>query len=241
MLVLVVEDEVKMARALRRGLEQEGYSVELSLDGNDAMSRAREREFDAIVLDVMIPGVDGFTVCRDLRQEGNWAPVLMLTARDAVEDRIRGLDAGADDYLVKPFAFGELLARLRALVRRDPAPRPPELEFGGVHLDPASRRVTRDGVPVDLSAREFSLLEFLMRHPGEVLPRSRILEHVWDYNYDHFSNVVDVYVGYLRRKLEQPFGRPLIRTVRGVGYAVDPVAGAGSDAGTGADSRVGGA
>src|SRR6185295_19181797 len=161
MLVLVVEDEVKMARALRRGLEQEGYSVEPSLDGNDAMSRAREREFDAIVLDVMI----------------------------------RGLDAGADDYLLKPFAFGEVLARLRALVRRDPAPRPPELEFGGVHLDPASRRVTRDGVPVDLSAREFSLLEFLMRHPGEVLPRSRILEHVWDYNYDHFSNVVDVYVG----------------------------------------------
>jgi two-component system OmpR family response regulator len=224
MLVLVVEDEVKMARALRRGLEQEGYSVELSADGDDAVAKASDKEFDAIVLDVMIPGRDGFAVCRELREHGNWSPVLMLTARDAVEDRIRGLDAGADDYLIKPFAFGELLARLRAIVRRDPAPRPSVLEFAGVVLDPASRRVTRDDVPVELSAREFALLEFLMRHPGEVLSRSRILEHVWDYNYDHFSNVVDVYIGYLRRKLEHPFGRPLIRTVRGVGYAIDPVA-----------------
>jgi len=227
MLILVVEDELKMARALRRGLEQEGYSVELSADGSDAISRVHGKEFDAIVLDVMIPGVDGFGVCRELRERGEWAPVLMLTARDAVEDRIRGLDAGADDYLVKPFAFGELLARLRALVRRDPAPRPASLSVGDVILDPATRRVSRGGVDVELSAREFSLLEFLMRHPGEVLPRSRILEHVWDYNYDHFSNVVDVYVGYLRRKLEQPFGRPLIRTVRGVGYAVDAEAPSG--------------
>src|SRR5436190_22127924 len=152
MLVLVVEDEVKMARALRRRLEQEGYSVELSLEGNDAMSRAKDREFDAIVLDVMIPGVDGFTVCRDLRQQGNWAPVLMLTARDAVEDRIRGLDAGADDCLVKPFAFGELLARLRALIRRGPQERPTVLEVEDVRLDPAGHRVSRSGEDVELSS-----------------------------------------------------------------------------------------
>jgi two-component system OmpR family response regulator len=226
MLILVVEDEIKMARALRRGLEQEGYSVELSADGEDALSRVVDRGFDAIVLDVMIPGTDGFAVCRELRARGQWAPVLMLTARDAVEDRIRGLDSGADDYLVKPFAFGELLARLRALVRRDPAPRPATLEVADVVLDPAARQVTRAGTLVELSGREFALLEFLMRHPGEVLSRSRILENVWDYNYDHFSNVVDVYVAYLRRKLEQPFGRPLIRTVRGAGYAVDPGASA---------------
>ncbi|MDP9242159.1 MAG: response regulator transcription factor [Actinomycetota bacterium] len=231
MLILVVEDEVKMARALRRGLEQEGYSVELSADGDDALTRVLDKEFDAIVLDVMIPGTDGFTICRELRTRGHWAPVLMLTARDAVEDRIRGLDAGADDYLIKPFAFGELLARLRALVRRDPVPRPSTLQVADVVLDPASRTVTRSGTPVELSGREFALLEFLMRHPGEVLNRSRILEHVWDYNYDHFSNVVDVYVAYLRRKLEVPFGRPLIRTVRGAGYAVDPNAGATEEAG----------
>src|SRR5205085_8335291 len=169
MLILVVEDEVKMARALRRGLEQEGYSVELSGDGTDALDRVKNKEFDAIVLDVMIPGADGFTVCRELRARGEWAPVLMLTARDAVEDRISGLDAGADDYLIKPFAFGELLARLRALVRRDPAPRPSALQVGDVMLDPASRQVSRAGTPVGLSAREFALLEFLMRHPGEVL------------------------------------------------------------------------
>jgi two-component system, OmpR family, response regulator len=222
MRILLVEDELKMARALRRGLEQEGYAVDMSADGDDALSRAVEFEYDVIVLDVMLPGRDGFSVCRELRGRGRWAPVLMLTARDAVEDRIRGLDAGADDYLVKPFAFGELLARLRALVRRGASERPPVIAVGDVALDPAAHTVTRDGRPVELSPREFSLLEFLMRHPGEVVGRTRILEQVWDVNYEGFSNVVDVYVGYLRRKLEQPFGRPLIRTVRGVGYAVEP-------------------
>jgi len=219
--ILLVEDELKMARALRRGLEQEGHSVDSATDGDDALARGVEFEYDAIVLDVMLPGRDGFSICRELRARDRWAPVLMLTARDAVEDRIRGLDAGADDYLVKPFAFGELLARLRALVRRGVFERPAVITVGDVVLDPAAHTVTRDGRPVDLSVREFSLLEFLMRHAGEVVSRTRILEQVWDVNYDSYSNVVDVYVGYLRRKLEQPFGRSFIRTVRGVGYVVE--------------------
>ncbi len=223
--VLVIEDELKMARAIRRGLEQEGYTVEVSGNGDEALTRALEEDYDAVVLDVMLPGRDGFAVCREMRSAGRWAPVLMLTARDAVEDRIRGLDAGADDYLVKPFAFGELLARLRALVRRGGTERPSVLTVGDVSLDPASHSDSREGRAVDLSSREFALLEFLMHHPGEVVSRTRILEHVWDYNYAGFSNVVDVYVGYLRRKMEQPFGRPLIRTVRGVGYALDPETG----------------
>ena len=220
MRILVVEDEVKMGRAIRRGLEAEGYSVDVANDSEDALHRAIEGDYDAVVLDVMLPGMDGFAVCEQLRRRGRWVPVLMLTARDAVEDRIRGLDVGADDYLVKPFAFGELLARLRALIRRGAKERPTVLEVKDVALDPAAHTVSRDGHPVALSAREFALLEFLMRHPDEVLTRSRILEHVWDYNYEGFSNVVDVYVGYLRRKLELPLGRPFIRTVRGVGYAV---------------------
>jgi len=219
--ILLVEDELKMARALRRGLEQEGHSVDSAADGDDGLARGVQFEYDAIVLDVMLPGRDGFSICRELRARDRWAPVLMLTARDAVEDRIRGLDAGADDYLVKPFAFGELLARLRALVRRGVSERPAVITVGDVVLDPAAHTVTRDGRPVDLSVREFSLLEFLMRHAGEVVSRTRILEQVWDVNYDSFSNVVDVYVGYLRRKLEQPFDRSFIRTVRGVGYVVE--------------------
>ncbi len=222
MRVLVVEDEVKMARAIRRGLEQEGYAVDTAADGNDGWFHASENPYDAIVLDVMLPGLDGFEVCRRLRAAGSWAPVLMLTARDATFDRIGGLDAGADDYLVKPFAFGELLARLRALVRRGAVARPAVLTCGDLALDPAAHTVTRAGRPVELSAREFALLEFLMRHPGEVVSRTAILGGVWDYDYDGLSNVVDVYVGYLRRKLEQPFGRSLIRTERGVGYALDP-------------------
>jgi two-component system OmpR family response regulator len=218
--ILVVEDEFKMARAIRRGLEQEGYSVEVCADGDDAVIRGTENDHDAIVLDVMLPGRDGFSICRELRARGRWAPILMLTARDAVEDRIRGLDAGADDYLVKPFAFGELLARVRAMVRRGAPERPATLTVEDVVLDPATHVVRRADALVDLTPKEFALLEFLMRHPGEVLGRPRILEHVWDVHYDGFSNVVDVCVGYLRRKLEQPFDRPFIRTVRGVGYLV---------------------
>ena len=220
MRVLLVEDEIKMARAVRRGLEQEGYAVDVAPDGEEAVFQAAENEYDAVVLDVMLPGLNGFEVCRDMRSRGRWAPVLMLTARDAVEDRIHGLDVGADDYLVKPFAFGELLARLRALIRRGPHERPPILEVDDVVLDPASHRVTRAGQEVVLSGREFALLEYLMHHAGRVLTRRQIMEHVWDYNYEGLSNVVDVYVGYLRKKLERPFGTTLISTVRGVGYVI---------------------
>ena len=222
MRILLVEDEIKMARAIRRGLEQEGYAVDAVGDGEEALFRATESDYDGIVLDLMLPGMDGFAVCRTLRSRDRWAPVLVLTARDAVADRIQGLDAGADDYLVKPFAFGELLARLRALVRRGPGARPAVLKVDDVSLDPAAHRVLRAGHAVELSAREFALLEYLMRHAGEVVTRTRILDHVWDYNYDGLSNVVDVYVGYLRRKLGTPpgGGEPFIRTVRGVGYVV---------------------
>jgi two-component system OmpR family response regulator len=223
MRVLVVEDEVKIARAIRRGLEHEGYATDVVSTGEEAILHATEHDYDAVVLDVMIPAPDGFAVCRQMRARNRWAPVLMLTARDSVEDRIRGLDAGADDYLVKPFSFGELVARLRALLRRAPAERPTILRAGDVALDPSAHTVTRAGRPVELSAREFALLEFLMRHAGQVVTRTAMLEHVWDYRYDGDSNVVDVYIGYLRRKLEQPFGAPLIRTVRGVGYVLDAI------------------
>jgi two-component system OmpR family response regulator len=222
MRVLLVEDEIKMSRAIRRGLEREGYAVDAALDGNDGLHRATEWDYDAIVLDVMLPGLDGLEVCRRLRRAGRWAPVLMLTARDGVADRIRGLDVGADDYLVKPFAFGELLARMRALVRRGARERPAVLVVGDLVLDPAAHTVTLSGRSVPLSTREFALLEFMMRNAGQVLSRPAILEHVWDYNYDGMSNVVDVYVGYLRRKLEQPPGQVRIRTVRGVGYGLEP-------------------
>jgi len=248
--VLVVEDEVKMARALRRGLEQEGYAVDTAVDGEEGLFLGGENPYDAIVLDVLLPKLDGFEVCRRLREAGRWAPVLMLTARDGVADRIAGLDVGADDYLVKPFSFGELLARLRALLRRSPVERPPVLVSGDLVLDPATHTVTRAGTPVELSVREFGLLEYLMRRPGQVATRTSIIEHCWDVNYDGFSNVVDVYVGYLRKKLEQPFGRALIRTVRGVGYRLDPVtpdggfgdgsqqeAGAGAEGGGGTGGR----
>jgi two-component system, OmpR family, response regulator len=221
MRILLVEDEMKLSRALRRGLEREGYSVDGAAEGVDALHMATENDYDAVILDVMLPGLDGLSVCRQMRDRDRWAPVIMLTARDAIDDRIRGLDAGADDYLVKPFAYGELLARLRALVRRGPAERPTLLTVGDVTLDPAAHAVERRGRTVDLSPKEFSLLEFLMRHAGEVLSRERILEHVWAYDYDGLSNVVDVYVSYLRKKLERPFGSQLIRAVRGVGYILE--------------------
>lgn len=222
MRILVVEDEVKMARAIKRGLENEGYTVGLVGTGADAVFWASEEPHDAILLDVMLPDRDGYSVCRALRAARIWTPVLMLTARGAVEDRIEGLDAGADDYLIKPFAFGELLARLRALLRRGPSERPPQIVVGDLVVDPAAHIVSRAGVKVDLSPREFALLEFLARRPGEVVRRAEILDHVWDYDYAGMSNVVDVYIGYLRRKIEKPFGGRIIRAVRGVGYILEP-------------------
>jgi two-component system, OmpR family, response regulator len=218
MRILVVEDEQKMAGLLRRGLTEEGYAVDLAGNGTDGLWAATENEYDVVVLDLMLPDIGGMEVCRQLRTRGRLVPVLMLTARDAVPDRVAGLDAGADDYLVKPFAFSELFARLRALVRRGPAERPPLVEVGDLSLDPAARSVTRAGARIDMTAKEFALLEFLMQHPGEVLTRSRILEHVWDFAYEGDSNVVDVYIRYLREKVDRPFGRRSIETVRGSGY-----------------------
>ena len=207
-----------MAALLRRGLEGEGYAVDVVGDGESALSAAGAVDHDAIVLDAMIPAPDGFEVCRRLRRAGRWAPVLMLTARGAIEDRVAGLNAGADDYLAKPFAFAELFARLRAITRREAVERPVALRVGDLVLDTAGRRVTRAGTPIALSPKEFALLEQFMRHPGEVLTRGRILDHVWDLAYEGQSNVVDVYVRYLRDKVDRPFGRETIETVRGVGY-----------------------
>ena len=218
MRVLVVEDEAKLAGLLRRGLEEEGHAVDLARSGDDALWRAAAAEYDAVVLDVMLPGLDGFDVCRRLRERGVWVPVLMLTARDAVADRVAGLDAGADDYLAKPFSFAELLARLRALARRGAVERPAVLEVGDLRLDPAARRVWRGDVEVPVSAKEFCVLETLMRRPGRVLSRQELIEHAWDAAYEHRSNVVDVYVRYLREKIDRPFGRRSLETVRGVGY-----------------------
>jgi two-component system OmpR family response regulator len=218
MRVLVVEDEVKMARLIRRGLREEGMAVDVTERGEDALWMAGSTEYDAVVLDVMLPGIDGFETCRRLRGDGVWAPVLMLTARDAVEDRVAGLDRGADDYLVKPFSFAELLARLRALARRGPVERPVLLEVGDLRMDPATHQVWRGDEEVPLSAKEFSLLEAFMRRPGEVVSRLQLLEHAWDYSYENRSNVIDVYVRYLREKIDRPFGRDSIETVRGAGY-----------------------
>jgi two-component system OmpR family response regulator len=218
MRVLVVEDDVKMASLLRRGLLEEGLAADVARTGDDALWMAEATEYDAIVLDVMLPGADGFEVCRRLREAGRWSPVLMLTARDAVEDRVAGLDAGADDYLTKPFSFAELLARLRALARRAPLERPTVLEADDLRLDPATRRAWRGDVEIGLSAKEFALLETFMRRPGDVLSRLHLLEHCWDYGYENRSNVVDVYVRYLREKIDRPFGRKSLETVRGAGY-----------------------
>jgi two-component system OmpR family response regulator len=217
--VLVVEDEVKMASLLRRGLQEEGYAVDVASTAQDALWMGGENPYDAILLDVMLPDGDGFEVCRELRESGQWAPVLMLTARDSVSDRVTGLDSGADDYLTKPFSFAELLARIRSLLRRgETAKRPTVLEIGDLRLDPATRKVTRGDRPIELTPKEFALLEFFMRHPDEVLTRTRLIEHVWDFAYDGDSNVVDVYVRYLRDKIDRPFDRDSIQTVRGAGY-----------------------
>jgi two-component system, OmpR family, response regulator len=218
MRLLVVEDDVKMASLLKRGLEREGYAVDIAANGEDALWAGRELPYDAVVLDAMIPAPDGFDVCRRLREAGRWMPIIMLTARDSIGDRVHGLDAGADDYLPKPFSFAELFARLRALLRRDAGERPAVLEAGDLELDPATRTVSRGDADISLTPRQFALLELLLRHRGEVLSRTTIIDHVWDFAYDGTSNVVDVYIRYLRDKVDRPFGRHSIETVRGAGY-----------------------
>ena len=218
MRVLVVEDEPKLAQLLKRGLGEEGHVADVAGSGEDALWMAGSSAYDAIVLDVMLPGLDGFAVCRELRSREVWTPVLLLTARDAVGDRVLGLDTGADDYLVKPFSFAELLARLRALVRRAPGERPAVLTVGDLRLDPAARRAWRGDDELDLSPKEFALLELFMRRAGEALSRVQLLDGAWDMAFESRSNVVDVYVRYLREKVDRPFGRHSIETVRGVGY-----------------------
>ncbi len=214
----MAEDDARMAAAIRRGLRFEGLVVDLAGEGEEAIRKAGATQYDAIVLDVMMPDLDGFETCRRLRADGVWVPVVMLTARDAVEDRVRGLDGGADDYLTKPFSLAELLARLRALVRRGPIERPSVLAVGDLQLDPASREVRRGDVEIELSAREFALLETLMRRPGQVFSQLQLLEAAWDLGYEQRSNVVEVYVRYVREKIDRPFGVSSIETVRGVGY-----------------------
>jgi two-component system, OmpR family, response regulator len=216
--VLVVEDEPRLARALQRGLTAEGYAVEVCGDGMTALETLRHEEWDAVILDIMLPRLSGYRVVRALRAEGVWVPVLMLSAKDGEYDQADGLDSGADDYLTKPFSFVVLLAKLRALLRRGAPERPAVLEAGGLRLDPASRRVTRGEAEISLTAREFSLLEYLIRRPGQVVTKTELLDHVWDASADTDPNIVEVYVGYLRRKIDQPFGERSLQTVRGAGY-----------------------
>jgi two-component system OmpR family response regulator len=215
---LVVEDELKMAALIRRGLREQGLTVDLAGSGEEALGLARAGSYDAIVLDVILPGIDGFDTCRQLRRDGVWAPVLMLTARGALADRVSGLDGGADDYMTKPFSLAELLARLRALVRRGQSERPAAVEVGELRLDPATRQIWRGETELELSAKEFVLFETFMRSPGIVLSRLHLLEQAWEYDFEHRSNVIDVYIRYLRLKVDRPFGVESIETVRGAGY-----------------------
>jgi two-component system, OmpR family, response regulator len=216
--VLVVEDDVRMAAALRRGLQAEGIVADVAVDGDEALRRVRAGSFDVVVLDVMLPDMDGFDTCRRLRACGAWTPIIMLTARDAVADRVRGLDSGADDYLTKPFSLAELLARLRALARRGPVERPTVLQVGDLRLDPAERQAWRGDAEIDLTAREYALFEAFMRRPGQVLSHVQLLDAAWDIGYEHRSNVIEVYVRYLREKIDRPFGVTSLETVRGMGY-----------------------
>ena len=218
MRLLVIEDDSKMASLLQRGLTENGNAVDIAARGEDALWMAAAHEYDAVVLDVMLPELDGFATCDALRKAGVWSPILMLTARDSVEDRVAGLDAGADDYLTKPFSIAELRARIRALVRRGAGERPAVMEVGDLRLDPATRQVWRGAEEVRLSAKEYALLELFMRRPGEVVSRLDLLEHAWDIGYENRSNVITVYVRYLREKIDRPFGRHALETVQGVGY-----------------------
>src|SRR3972149_1498737 len=226
MRVLIVEDELRMASLIRRGLFKEGLAVDVAARGEGALWVAQSSDYDAIVLDVMLPGMSVFETCKRLRTSGVWAPVLMLPARDSVEDRVAGLDTGADDYLIKPFAFAELLARLRALVRRGGFERPSVLEVGDLRLAPPAHRVWRGSTEIQLSAKEFAMLEIFMRRPDEVLTRLHLLEHAWDFAYENRSNIVDVYIRHLRMKIDKPFGRSSLETVRGAGYRLRADAGA---------------
>lgn len=218
MRLLVVEDEARLAEGLKRGLEAEGFAVDVAADGTDGLWLAREQEYAAILLDVMLPGIPGDEVCRRLREDGDWTPIIMLTARAAVADQVGAFDSGADDYLTKPFSFAILLARLRALIRRGARPRPAVLGVGDLALDPASRGVSRGGTPIDLTTREFAVLEFLMRRAGEVVSKLDILQGVWDFGFDGDPNIVEVYIWHLRNRIDRPFGRESLQTVRGAGY-----------------------
>jgi len=218
MRVLVVEDEKRLAAGLKRGLEAEGFATDVALNGTDGLWMARENPYDAIVLDIMLPGVNGYKICATLREEGVWTPILMLTAKDGEFDEAEALDTGADDYVTKPFSYVVLLARLRALIRRGAGERPTVLDAGDLRFDPGSRRARRGETEVELTAREMALLEFLLRHRGEVVSKREILEHVWDYDFEGDPNIVEVYMGHLRNKLDRPFGRAAFETVRGAGY-----------------------
>jgi two-component system, OmpR family, copper resistance phosphate regulon response regulator CusR len=221
MRILVVEDERRIAAFIEKGLREENYAVDVAYDGIEALDWASAVDYDLILLDVLLPHKDGIEVCQELRAQGSRVPILMITARDAIEDRVRGLDSGADDYLVKPFAFPELAARIRALLRRGGEIKTPHLQVGELVLDTLTRRATRSGQVIELSTREYALLEFLMRHPGQVLSRTQIVDHVWSYDFAATSNVVDVYIGYLRRKVDDGFEAKLIRTMRGSGYTIE--------------------
>lgn len=221
MRVLVVEDEKGLAAGLKRGLEAEGFAADVALDGTDGLWMAREHPYDLIVLDIMLPGVNGYRICSALREEGNWTPILMLTAKDGEMDEAEALDSGADDYITKPFSYLVLVARLRALLRRGARERPTQLEAGDLRLDPAARRVWRGETELELTPRELSLLEFLLRRKGDVVSKREILDHVWDYDFEGDPNIVEVYVRHLREKLDRPFGREAVRTVRGSGYRLD--------------------
>jgi DNA-binding response OmpR family regulator len=218
MRVLVVDDEVRLADGVRRGLEAEGWAVDVANDGVDGLWLAREFRYDAIVLDLMMPGLSGWAVCAQFRADGDWTPVLMLTAKDGEWDQVEALDAGADDYVTKPFSHPVLVARLRALVRRGARERPTVLTLGDLVVDPAARTVARGETPVELTSREFAVLEYLARHPGQVRSKRDVIENVWDVDFEGDPNIVEVYVGHLRRKLDRPFGRAAIETVRGAGY-----------------------
>jgi len=219
--VLLVDDEVRLATALRRGLEAEGIAVDVAHTGTDGLWFARENEYDVLVLDIMMPGMSGYALCRTLRDEGNWTPILMLTAKDGDWDQVEALDTGADDFLTKPFSYPVLLARLRSLVRRGQSDRPVVLEAGDLRVDPASRKVTRGGIPITLTSREFAVLDFLIRRKGEAVTKAEILANVWDFDFDGDPNIVEVYIRHLRNKIDRPFDRAAIETLRGAGYRLD--------------------